>query len=202
MLKKLPSMVADKNIEVLNKSLLHSGFLNVYLYRLKHRLFSGEWSVGLDRERVEHKPAVGVLPYDPVLQRLVLIEQFRIGLIESDQSPWLWDIVAGYIEPGEHPEEVAHRELLEETGLEAIHLKPISHYWVSPGSSNAQVTLFYACVDASQAGGVYGLPEEGEDIRVHTLPVDEIEPVLAGGQINNAMALIALQWLQLYRNTL
>lgn len=187
----------NKNVKIIEKLAYYQGFARFYGYYLKHRLFSGGWSAKLHRECVIHKPVVGVLPYDPVLKRVVLIEQFRVGLVESKENPWLLEVVAGYIEPGEVAEQVAHRELLEETGLKAVQLTPLHAYWVSPGGSNAHVTLFYAKVDASQAGGIHGVSDEHEDIRVHTLSLEEAITSLNQGVIAHSMAIIALQWLQL-----
>lgn len=178
------------------------GFFRVDRYRLRHRLFAGGWSQSLTRELFERGDAVAVLPYDPVLDQVVLIEQFRIGAIREAAGPWLLEIVAGIIDAGEPPEAVAVREMREEAGLELRDLVPITRCLVSPGGTTEAIHLFCGWVDAQQAGGIHGLEGEGEDIRVSTLPVEQAFERVADGGINSAAPIIALQWLQLNRERL
>ncbi|MFQ5764717.1 MAG: NUDIX domain-containing protein, partial [Rhodospirillales bacterium] len=147
---------------------------------------------------------VAVQLYDPVLDQLVLIEQFRPGAyaalasdwFENDASPWLVECVAGIIEKGEDPEDVARREVLEETGCAVEDLIPVCHYLVSPGGSSESVFIYLGRTDASGAGGVFGLTDEHENIRVFTLPPDEAFRMVDEGRIINAMTIIALEWLR------
>ena len=187
-------------VELLEKSERYSGFFRINRYRLRHRLFAGGWSGVIEREVFERGHAVGVLPYDPVADSLVLIEQFRIGALVAGMSPWLIEVVAGIIEEGEAPEEVARRETLEEAGLELQALMPMCRYLVSPGGSSESVRLYCGRVDSRGAGGIHGLAEEHEDIRVDHLPYGEAMRLLEEGQVTNSVGLIALQWLALHRD--
>lgn len=187
-------------VELLEKSERYSGFFRINQYRLRHRLFAGGWSGVIEREVFERGHAVGVLPYDPVADSLVLIEQFRIGALVAGMSPWLIEVVAGIIEEGEAPEEVARRETLEEAGLEIQALMPMCRYLVSPGGSSESVVLYCGRVDSRGAGGIHGLAEEHEDIRVDHLPYGEAMRLLEEGQVTNSVGLIALQWLALHRD--
>lgn len=187
-------------VELLEKSERYSGFFRINQYRLRHRLFAGGWSGVIEREVFERGHAVGVLPYDPVADSLVLIEQFRIGALVAGMSPWLIEVVAGIIEEGEAPEEVARRETLEEAGLEIQALMPMCRYLVSPGGSSESVRLYCGRVDSRGAGGIHGLAEEHEDIRVDHLPYGEAMRLLEEGQVTNSVGLIALQWLALHRD--
>jgi ADP-ribose pyrophosphatase len=94
---------------------------------------------------------------------------------------------------------VAHREAREEAGLSLLALMPICRYIVSPGGSSESVTLFCGRVDSRGAGGIHGLPEEHEDIRVDVLPFTDAMAWLENGRIDNAISIIALQWLALHR---
>jgi len=129
----------------------------------------------------------------------VLIEQFRIGALVAGISPWLIEVVAGIVEEGEAPEEVARRETREEAGLEIQALMPMCRYLVSPGGSSESVRLYCGRVDSRGAGGIHGLAEEHEDIRVDRLPYGEAMRLLEEGRVTNSVSLIALQWLALHR---
>lgn len=186
------------DIEILEKKTAYQGHFRIDKYQLRHKLFQGGFSKPLTRELFERGHAVAVLLVDPVLRKIVLIEQFRMGALNHPQSSgWLLELVAGIIEPDEAPEDVARREVQEEAGLAARDLIPIIDYWVSPGASSERVTLFCARVDASQAGGVHGLVEEGEDIRVWVFTVAEVYQLLEEGKLNNALTIIAVQWFKL-----
>ena len=187
-------------VELLGKSERYSGFFRINGYRLRHRLFAGGWSGVIEREVFERGHAVGVLPYDPVADSVVLIEQFRIGALVAGMSPWLIEVVAGIIEEGEPPEEVARRETQEEAGLKIQALMPMCRYLVSPGGSSESVLLYCGRVDSRSAGGIHGLAEEHEDIRVDRLPYEEAMRLVEEGRVTNSVSLIALQWLALHRD--
>jgi len=187
-------------VELLDKSERYSGFFRINCYRLRHRLFAGGWSGAIEREVFERGHAVGVLPYDPVADSVVLIEQFRIGALVAGMSPWLIEVVAGIAEEGEAPEEVARRETQEEAGLEIQALMPMCRYLVSPGGSSESVRLYCGRVDSRGAGGIHGLAEEHEDIRVDRLPYGDAMRLLEEGRVTNSVSLIALQWLALHRD--
>ena len=157
----------------------------------------------IDREIFERGHAAACLLYDPDLDKLVLIEQFRAGALaalaspwfdEAETSPWLIEIVAGIIEDGEEPEAVVRREALEEAGCAIGHIEPLFHYLVSPGGSSESMFVYLGRVDAANAGGIHGPAHEGEDIRVLAVDVDEAFAMLDQGRINNAMTLLAMQW--------
>lgn len=186
-------------VEIERREIAYQGFFRLERYRLRHRLFNGAMSPSLSRELFERGHAAAVLPYDPRLDRVVLLEQFRIGALEAEGGAWLYEIVAGMIEPGEVAEDVVQRESLEEAGLRLMDLEPICDYLVSPGGTSERIHLYCGRVDAAEAGGIFGLAEEHEDIRVSTWSFEEAWEMLASGAINSASPIIALQWLALNR---
>jgi len=192
----------DKDVETVECRTVYDGYFRIDRYRLRHRLHAGGWSGEMTREVFERGHAVGVLPYDPVRDEVVLLEQFRVGALAAGWAPWLIEIVAGIVEEGETAEDVARREAMEEAGCQVAELVPLHDYLVSPGGTSESVTLFAGRVDSAGAGGIHGLDHEHEDIRVFTLPADEALDLLARGAIRNALAVIALQWLALNRNEL
>ncbi len=187
------------DVTLVSRTAGYRGFFAIDKIRLRHRLFAGGWSPEFERELFVRGPAAGVLLYDPDLDKVVLVEQFRIGAIEAAQrdekSPWLLEIVAGIIDHGESPAELARREAVEEAGCAISSLVPISEYYSSPGGSNEMVSIFCGRVDASNAGGIHGVAEENEDIRVVVLSSEDAWQAMLDGRMNNAMAIIAMQWL-------
>jgi ADP-ribose pyrophosphatase len=194
--------MADLQVEILDKTVCYDGFFRMERYRLRHQRFSGGWSRELTRELFERGHAAAVLPYDPVLDAVVLVEQFRIGALEVPGGPWLLEIVAGIIDPGETPEEVVRREAVEEANCQIQALVHLYDYCVSPGGTSERISLFCGKVDATGVGGLHGLAAEAEDIRVAVVPFAEAIAQMYAGKINSAAPIIALQWLQLYHDEL
>src|SRR5207237_5689929 len=190
--------MTDPRVEILDKTICYDGFFRIERYRLRHRLYSGAWSRELSRELFERGHAAAVLPYDPSLDVVVLVEQFRIGALEAPGSPWLLEIVAGVIDhPGETPEDVVRREAVEEANCQIQELVHIYDYFVSPGGTSERISLFCGKVDAVGIGGVCGLEEEAEDIRVTVVPFPEAIAQFQAANIKSAAPIIALQCLQL-----
>lgn len=187
---------------IIEKTIAYDGFFRMETYRLEHELFAGGWSGEMRRECLERGHAVAVLPYDPERDRLVLLQQFRIGALAAEGGPWLFEFVAGMIGAGETEQEVAAREAEEEAGCRLLDLVPICKYFVSPGGTSETVSLYCARVDCAGLGGIHGLPGEHEDIRVLVLPRTEVLDMLHAGRINSGSPIIALQWLELNRQAL
>ena len=193
-------MNRDDDVEVVEREACFRGFYQLDRLHLRHRLFAGGMGKLINRERFVRHDAVCVLPYDPQRDCVVLIEQFRVGALDKSVNPWLIELVAGLIDKDEQPEEVARREAVEEAGLELAELWPLTQYYPSPGGSDERVHLYVGRCDSRGAGGVHGLEEEGEDIRVLVWSLDEALAALDDGRIDNAASIIALQWLALNRD--
>lgn len=192
----------DYAYEILAEEIAYQGFFKLIKLKLRHTLFRGGWSKILTRELFQRGNCVAVIPYDPVTDQVVLIEQFRVGTLKHDDPKWMLEIVAGAIEEGETPEEVAYRETLEETGCTIQRLLKVTEFYTSPGGASEKITLFLAKVDASAADGIHGLDTEGEDIRVHVLSFTEAFAKVESGEINSGIPILGLQWLALNRDRL
>ena len=177
--------------------LLFEKYFRLEEYAIAHELYDGGNSTVFTREIFERGSVVALLPYDPKRRKVILIEQFRIGAIHDEKSPWLIECVAGVIDEGETVETVAIRESQEEAGCNIKRLEKIYRYYVSPGGTTEECTLFCGIVDSDGIGGIHGLPEENEDIRVEVVDVDQAYQWLADGKIKSSATIIALQWLQL-----
>ena len=185
--------------KVIKKESIYNGFFKLTGIQLQHDLFAGGQSKVLMRELLDRGQAIAVLPYDPVSDELVLIEQFRIGAGEDKNGPWMIEIIAGYQEPGESAEDVACREAHEEAGCEVKELLPMYKYYSSPGGSNEQIQIFLGRTESSDIEGIHGLDEEGEDIKVHVMKSTQAFEWLDDGLIDSAAPIIALQWFRLNR---
>ncbi len=179
---------------------LYHGFYHMDKVTVTHQQFNGG-ELTIERELLNRHDAVCVLLADMKRSEFILIEQFRVGAMNID-NPWLIELVAGLIDKDEEPEEVARREAVEEAGVELGRLHLISRYFPSAGGSTEYIHLYVAEADASRATGIHGLDEEGEDIRVLTVPFEDAFDWVEKGQIGNAAAIIALQWFRLNQETL
>lgn len=186
-----------QDLEILSKDTLFSGFFSMVKYRFKHRLFAGGWSQPIEREMFERGRAAAVLPYDPIRDAVVLIEQIRVGAIEHE-NPWQLEIVAGVFDNNnESAEDVVRRESQEEAGLTLQELEKITSFYPSAGGCSERLDVFVGQVDSALATGVHGLEEEGEDIQVHVVSREEAYQLVKDGQLENGASIIALQWLEL-----
>ena len=183
------------DVEIVERQTVFRGYFRIDRYRLRHRTFAGGWTGEMVREVFERGHAVAMLLYDPALDQVVLIEQFRIGAHAAGRPAWLLEIVAGIIGEGESVEEVARRETFEETGCTAADLIAIGDYLPTPGGSRETVSLFCARVDARTAGGIHGLAHEHEDIRTVVMGAGEIIARLEDGHLDNSAIMIAVAWL-------
>ncbi|MCD9471888.1 ADP-ribose diphosphatase [Photobacterium phosphoreum] len=193
----------QQDVEILSTKTVYDGFFKMVKYRLRHKLFAGGWSGEFERELFERGHAAAVLPYDPVLDRVVLIEQFRVGAMAANCQPWQLEIVAGMLDhDNESPEQVVRREATEESGLVLGKTEKISRYLSSSGGCSEILDIFISEVDSRLAAGIHGVASESEDIRVHVVSRNQAYQWLESGKIENAATIIALQWLQLHHQRL
>jgi ADP-ribose pyrophosphatase len=186
------------DVELERRETSYSGYFAVDTLTLRHRLFAGGWSSPMRRELFQRGDAVGVLPWNPCTDEVVLIEQFRVGALRGADNPWMLELIAGIVEPGESDPEVAHREAEEEAGCQLHRLEPIATFYPSAGACSEQIRLFIGETTGADHGAVKGLAAEHEDILVHQMARTEALAMLDRGEINNGHTLIALQWLALH----
>lgn len=198
------------DVELLGQDPAYAGYFKVDRYRFRHRKYDGGWSRPMVREIFERGHAAAVVLYDPAKDRMVLIEQFRSGAwvaarephLTGAFTPWLIEIVAGIIDEGETAEAVARREAVEEAGCVVREMRSIGPILATPGGSSESVALFLGLIDAPDVGGIFGLDEEHEDIRVLLASPDEVWAWMDQGRIVNGPALVALQWFRIHQDGL
>lgn len=183
---------------------VHAGFFALDLWQLRHRRFDGGMSPLLTREVFVAGDAVTVLPYDPVRDRVLVVEQVRMGpLGRGDPLPWQLEAIAGRIDPGETPEEAARREAIEEAGLELGRLETVAEYYPTPGAVTEYLYSYVALCDLpDDVAGVFGAAEEAEDIKGHLLSFCQLVELMTAGEIGNAPLLLTVLWLQRERGRL
>jgi ADP-ribose pyrophosphatase len=193
--------VSDDAVKILKRETVYQGFARLDCYRLRHRLYAGGWSEEMEREIFERGRTVGVLLYDPARDTVILVEQFRLPAHLAGFPAWELEIVAGIVDhDGESAEDLARREAKEEAGIEILgDLVPVHRFMPSPGACTEQVDLYCGRVDAQGAGGIHGLAQEHEDIKVVVLSYRAVMKKLRDDEIKNGLTALALYWLAAHR---
>lgn len=184
----------NDQVELFRRERLHDGFVKLDKLTLRHTRFDGTWSRPLEREVVVRRPAAALLPYDPHLDRVVMLEQFRPSPFLVGNPPLMTEIVAGLIDEGESPEEAVRREAKEEAGLTVGRLREIGTFFSSQGACTETVNCFCGEVDSTGASGLFGAQAEDEDIRVYSIPADKFVDDALSGRLDNAAILVCGLW--------
>jgi ADP-ribose pyrophosphatase len=189
----------NETVELVRQEVAFQGYFKVVRYFFRHGLHQGGMSGVISREVFERGQAGAVLPYDPKRDEVVLIRQFRAGAYVAGHSPFTWETVAGIIEEGETADAMVRREAVEEAGLTVTDMWPIQNIMLTPGACSESCQLFLGRADTTNAGGIFGLESEGENILVKVLPFAEAYAMVDRNEIDNAVSVVALQWLALHR---
>ena len=184
-------------VEVMDRKRSYAHFFALDDILLRHERFDGKMTEPLDRAVFLGADAGIVLPYDPVRDRVLLVEQIRMGpLARGDASVWQLEPIAGHIDPGETPEEAVVREAQEEAGLSVRSLEKVAEVYASPGNSTEFHYIFVGLADLPDvAQGTGGLDSEGEDIRSHFLSFEALMALVTGYGAGNAPLVLAAYWL-------
>ena len=192
------------DVEVLEQHLPYAKYFDMVDVTLRYKRFDGSMSAKVLRSVLRSADAVTVLPYDPALDLVVLVEQFRPGaFVRGDSHPWVLEPVAGRCDGDEPVEAVAEREMVEEAGLKLLSLERVGNYYPSPGCMSEYLYTFVGLVDLSSAQtGVYGLETENEDIRTHFLSFENAIGLIQSGEADNGPLIMSLYWLMAHRERL
>ena len=186
----------DHKFKIAKQSVLLDDFFKVEAVQVSYEKFDGTMGLPVRRLDLVRGDAVAALLFNKARQCVILVNQFRYATL-SRGGGWMTECVAGLIDAGEAPEEAIRREILEETGYEIEKLERISCFYPTPGITSERIILFYAETrgDGPVAKGG-GLAEEGEDIKVLELPLDEALRQVESGEIADAKTIIGLLWLK------
>lgn len=175
----------------------------VHALSYQHPVFKSEETYTVKRVLVEKRASVIALPYDPLRDAVVLIEQVRPVKVFTDaDSPCMFELCAGLVDPGESAEQALRRELDEECALSAGRIEPISQYWVSPGWTSEQLSIYCVEVNTSTIQDVCGNVQECESIHVSVMPFSQLMQALDARNIDNGGLLIGALWLSRHRDRL
>lgn len=201
--KLVPSAHGPGDVEVTGNETTWRGWGRVILYRFRHKRHDGEWSGTIQRELHVVGDAANIVPYDPALDAVLLVEQIRVaGIHHGKERPWVIESIAGMVDEGEDPAATAIREAVEEGGCEIRHIAPVMSGYTSPGGWGERGFLFAGTADLSRTGGFHGLPEENEDIRAVVVPFEDALEAATDGRIEDVKTALILHWLALHRHTL
>lgn len=165
--------------------------------RIRFPNFDGSLSDPVDRVAFVAVDAITLLPYDPVRDRVLLVDQFRMGpYVRGDAQPWTLEPIAGRVDGGESWEDAVHREAREEAGVALWHLEQIGTYYPSPGAVTEYLSSYVGLTDLpDEAAGVFGVAEEAEDIKTRLVGFDELMAMTRDGRVQNAPLMISALWL-------
>lgn len=193
----------DKKYELIHREALFQGYYRVERFHIRQKLDDGSWSDVFSREVFDaNKFAATVLLFDPQQDKVVMIEEFRVGPMSKGDEPFLLEVVAGTVDPGETSETTARREALEEAGCEVSDLQKIFSYYPCPGCVGEYVDVFIGRTRAPASGGIFGLVHEGEHIQVHVLDAMKAISFLYTGKLRDAATIISMQWFALHHTEL
>lgn len=190
-----PRTLAD--VKVRSRDTIGKGWGKIERFVFRHKRYDGTWSDDVTRDLYTIGEVSMILPYDPTLDAVVLVEQFRTCGLYWDDATWLFEAVAGIIDPGETPPDVAMREAMEEAGITIAAPHHITTVYSSPGGYGERTYMYAGRADLSQAGGIHGLAHEHEDIRAVCVPLAEAYAATQDGRIRDAKTMLMIQWLMI-----
>ncbi len=182
----------DGKVEVGSQEILHSHWFEVVQMSVRHSLWDGGMSEFKDHTFIKGREGVAAVLYDKEQDKIVLIEEFRIGAVYDDE-PWLVGIPTGGLEEGEDPMVGAKRECIEEAGITPIYMEHMLTYKPSPGFTSHTQHIYWGLVDINElSGSTQGLDSEAEDIRVEVMDASEVIYQLKHKVFKNGTAINAL----------
>ncbi len=203
-----PSPLASRgDVEIEGVRAVWEGRFTLQLVRFRNTRFDGTRQPTREWELWRRGRAAAVLPYDPVRDVVVLIEQFRVSAFAAGLDPVMVEIPAGMCEGDEGAEATILRESQEEMHLSVSDLQPVGDFLLSPGGCDERCAIFAGRVAAPEAGpdglvGGGGLASEQEDLRVRLCPAEVAIARALAGQYPNSVTTIALLWLAANRDRL
>jgi nudix-type nucleoside diphosphatase (YffH/AdpP family) len=185
-----------KRVDIESRQQVYDGFFQLEEVVLQHERFDGSMSAPMSRLNLERGDGAAVVLHDPARHVLTLVRQFRYPTWEKGPG-WPLELVAGVIEAGRDPADVARAEAREETGYDIGALESLGTFYLTPGGSSERIFLYYAAVDQRMRvaeGG--GLAHEGEDIEIVEISEEHAWRALDEQRVIDAKTLIGMMWIR------
>src|ERR1700712_3227042 len=186
-------MTVSDRIRVQNVRVLSDNHYVLKTTTFEWRRNNGEWQIQ-HRETYDRGNGAPLLPYNLTQRTVVLVRQFRYPAYVNGHDDLLIEALAGLLD-NELPEVRIRAEAEEETGYRLGEVKKVFEAFMSPGSVTEKLHFFVAEYEPKmkiRAGG--GNADEGEDIEVLELSIDEAMAMSADGRIVDAKTIMLLQY--------
>ena len=167
---------------------------------LDWRRNDGAWQT-MSRDVFDRGNAAAILPYNLARRTIVLVRQFRLPAYLNGYQELLIEAAAGLLDDAS-PEERIRAEAEEEIGYRLHDVHKVFEAFMSPGVVTEKIHFFVAEYEPDmRIGDGGGLADEGEDIEVLELPLDEALAMINDGRIVDAKTIMLLQHaaLQIFR---
>ena len=191
-------MSAEAPIRVRSVEILSDDWAVLKKTTFDYHRRDGRWETQV-RQTYDRGDGAAVLPFDPDRKTVLLVRQFRYPCYVNGHAEPMIEVCAGKLD-ADDPEACVRREAEEELGYRLGDIRRVFNSFMSPGSITERLSLFvarYSPADRVSAGG--GHADEGEDIEVLELTLDEAMTMIARGDINDAKTVMLLQHAKLSR---
>jgi nudix-type nucleoside diphosphatase (YffH/AdpP family) len=186
----------DRNpdVRVRDVELLAAGWHVLRKTTFDYQDSSGAWSTQ-QRETYDRGNGATVLLYDRERRTVLLTRQFRYPVYVNDHADGMLVETAAGLLDDDDPVTAIRREAHEETGVEIGDVEHVYDVYMSPGSVTERIHFFAAPYEASaRLHDRGGLEEEGEDIELVELDIDEALAWIRDGRIQDAKTIMLLHW--------
>ena len=182
--------------KITSNEIMAKGWSSLSRLRVEANMADGR-NVELLREVADHGHGAAILPIDKTRGTCLLVRQWRAGAAFNNDEAFLIEACAGLLD-ADDPAGCVSREAMEELGTHVHNVRHVCDCYSSPGALSELISLFvasYGAADRMQPGG--GMAEEGEDIEIMEMPLDEAYTMIASGAIRDAKTIILLQYAKL-----
>jgi len=186
-------MSISDRIRVKDVRLLSDSYTKLTSTTFEWRRADGEWQTQR-RETCDRGNGATLLPYNRGQRTVVLVKQFRYPAYVNGYDDLLIEAAAGLLD-NESPENRIRLEAEEETGYRLHDVHKVFEAFTSPGLVTEKLHFFVAEYEPEmKVGSGGGLKDEGEEIEVLELPIDEALAMIADGRIADAKTIMLLQY--------
>lgn len=191
---------------IVNAKTIHetaNGLFSLKDYAIQFEKHDGSTTVE-NRLVFERGNTVGILPYDPIRDEVVLVNEIRPAMLVNGDDPFNPALPAGIVDAGETSLQAATRELREETGFSVDNICIIHPgAYVSPGGTSEKMALAVAIIDSSKAGsGIFGKASEGESIKTEVISSGEFINRAERGELYDMKTVTMAFWLAAHKKEL